>query len=82
VALDEQSRTIRFGTCKRRADKLVADLPRFDRHVAGFRAAMPRFATWTVERAAIAPVLGSAQRQAIQHAGCIAQDLDDLTAGL
>jgi uncharacterized protein len=62
VALDEQSHTIRVGSCKRHGDKLVLDLPRFERHVVGFLAAMPRFAAWTVERVAIAPVLTREQR--------------------
>lgn len=82
VALDEQSRSIRLGTCKRHGAKLVGDLANFDRHVARFLAAMPQFASWTVERAAIAPSLNEAQRTALREAGCIPQDLDDLTAGL
>ena len=82
VALDEHSRTIRLGTCKRQGDKLIADLPRFERHIAGFLARMPKFATWTVERVAIAPVLTGAQRSAAEQAGYIPQDLNELTAGL
>lgn len=82
VALDEESRTIRLGTCKRQADKLLADLPRFDRHVANFLAALPRFQSWKVERAAFAPVLTPAQRRVAREAGYLPQDLGDLTAGL
>lgn len=82
VALDEDSRTIRLGTCKRNGDKLLPDLRRFDRHVHGFLTAMPRFASWTVQRVAIAPVLSTEQRTAIQDAGYLAQDLHDLTGGL
>jgi uncharacterized protein len=82
VALDERSRTVRLGTCKRQGDKLIAGLPRFQRNVESFLAVMPKLASWTVERAAIAPALTSAQRKAVEAAGCIAQDLNDLTAGL
>lgn len=82
VALDEATQTVRLGACKRQGDKLVADLPSFARHADGFLAAMPRFAAWRVERVAIAPMLTTAQRSAIADAGCIAQDLADLTAGL
>ena len=82
VALDEHSRTIRLGTCKRQGDKLIADLPRFERHIAGFLARMPKFATWAVERVAIAPLLTGAQRSAAEQAGYIPQDLNELTAGL
>lgn len=82
VALDEATATIRLGTCKRQGDKLVAGLPRFARHADGFLAAMPRFAAWRVERVAIAPTLTPEQRASITAAGCLAQDLGDLTAGL
>ena len=82
VALDENSRTLRLGSCKRNAEKLLPDLPRFDRHVRAFLTVMPRFADWTVQRVAIAPVLTARQRGAIEAAGYVAQDLKDLTAGL
>ena len=82
VALDEQSRTIRLGTCKRQGMKLVPDLPRFERHVSHFLKLMPRFASWSVERVAVAPTLTRAQRRAIEAAGVLAQDLGDLTEGL
>jgi hypothetical protein len=67
---------------KAKMDKLVADLARFDRHVRGFVAVVPKFASWKVERVAIAPSLTTEQRRAIEAAGYVAQDLGDLTAGL
>jgi len=82
VALDESSRTVRLGTCKRDGEKLLPDMGRFERHVAGFLAATPRLASWRVERVAIAPVLTTAQRAAIESSGALPQDLADLTAGL
>lgn len=82
VAIDDASQTIRLGTCKRQGDKLVADLPRFDHHVRGFLAAVPKFDSWKVERVAIAPSLLPEQRSAIEDRGYVAQDLHDLTAGL
>jgi hypothetical protein len=82
VALDEHSRTIRLGTCKRQGDKLVADLGRFDHHVRGFLSVVPKFASWNVERVAIAPSLTKAQRTAIEDRGYLGQDLGDLTDGL
>ncbi len=82
VALDEQTHTIRLCTCKRQGDKLVSDLFRFQGHVAAFLAAKPAFASWRVERAAIAPSLTPDHRATIERAGFIAQDLADLTAGL
>jgi hypothetical protein len=82
VALDDDSRTIRLGTCKRQGDKLVVDIARFDHHVKGFLSLVPRFASWKVERVAIAPSLTQEQRTAIEGFGYLAQDLGDLTAGL
>ena len=82
VAIDEESQTLRLGACKRQGDKLVAGLPGFAGHVGRFLAKMPKFAAWHIERVAIAPTLTAEQRSAIARAGCMAQDLGDLTAGL
>lgn len=82
VALDDASQTIRLGTCKRQGDKLVSGLARFEHHVEGFLALVPKFSAWSVERVAIAPSLTARQRAAIEAFGCLAQDLGDLTAGL
>jgi AAA+ ATPase superfamily predicted ATPase len=82
VAVDEDGRRLRLGSCKRSGEKLVADLARFDGHVARFAQAHPRYAGWTVERLAVAPTLTAEQRSACAAAGYLAQDLNDLTAGL
>ncbi|MBL8843725.1 MAG: ATP-binding protein [Planctomycetes bacterium] len=82
VALDEESRVVRLGTCKRAPAKLIADLPRQEGHVARFLADQPRFADWRIEKVAIAPRLAPADRAAIEAAGFIPQDLVDLTEGL
>lgn len=82
VALDDQSKVIRLGTCKRQSDKLVSDLRRFDHHVARFLALMPQFASWSVERVALAPVLSPEHRAAVECAGYLPQDLGDLVRGL
>lgn len=82
VAIDDERHTIRLGTCKRRGESVLGDLRRFDGHVVGFLAVFPKFASWTVERVAIAPILTQQQRAAIETCGYLAQDLDDLTRGL
>ncbi len=84
VALDDESKRLRLGTCKRNPDRLIADLSRFDGHVERFldTRAGRRFADWTVEKVAISPVLDGAQRQAVERAGYLPQDLGDLTEGL
>jgi AAA+ ATPase superfamily predicted ATPase len=82
VAVDEEGRRLRLGSCKRSAPRLISDLRRFDGHVARFVQALPRYAGWAVEKVAVAPTLSPAQRAACLDLGYIPQDLGDLTAGL
>lgn len=82
VALDEQDRVVRLGTCKRSAARLAPDYSRFDGHVARFLALSPRVRGWRVEKAAIATRHDKDTRAAAERAGYVPQDLDDLTAGL
>jgi AAA+ ATPase superfamily predicted ATPase len=82
IGINEDARVIRFGTCKRSADKLRADLDNCRLHIKQFLSEHHRFADWTVEEVAIAPQLEAEARADIQARGFIAQDLRDLTAGL
>jgi hypothetical protein len=82
VALDDNERRLRLGSCKRSAAALVADLSRFDGHVDGFLKAFPRFSAWQVEKVAIAPSLNQEARQAIEAMGYVPQSLGDLTTDL
>ncbi len=82
VALDETHQRLRLGSCKRSPAALVADLARFDGHVARFLKAFPRFEGWQVEKVAMAPSLRPEARETIRTAGFLPQSLDDLTAGL
>lgn len=82
VALDEPGKRIRFGSCKRSADKLVSELSVFDGHIQRFLDTFRRFNDWTIERVSIAPSLPADVRAQIVAKGQIAQDLTDLTLGL
>lgn len=82
VALDEADSIIRFGSCKRSADKLVADITFFDGHIQRFLDAFPDYKSWTIERVSIAPVVQAELRTELQKRNRIVQDLNDLTAGL
>lgn len=82
VVLDESAERIRFGTCKRNADRLVGVLTDLDGTVRRFLVAHPRFATWTVEKVGIAPTITADIRARLHAAGYLAQDLGDLTAEL
>ena len=82
VAVSGDDRRLRLGSCKRSSVKLISDLRQFDGHVGRFLDAFPRFKGWTIEKVAIAPVLGPTERKEIQSSGYLPQDLSDLTAGL
>lgn len=83
VAVDEDSRRIRFGTCKRSASKLLPDLDNCRGHIERFLREHRRFDdTWVVERVAIAPRIGAEERALIESKQFIPQDLQDLTAGM
>lgn len=82
VALNADDKIIRFGSCKRSADRLVADLPVLDGHVARFLAAHPRYGAWKVEKVGISPSIPPEIRARLKDAGHLAQGLDDLTAVL
>jgi hypothetical protein len=82
VAVDEDSRRIRFGTCKRSPTKLLRDLDNCSGHIERFFEAHAGYRGWEIERVAIAPTLDPKARAAIEAKGFLAQDLGDLTAGL
>jgi AAA+ ATPase superfamily predicted ATPase len=82
VALDEPDKRIRFGTCKRDADKLAASLAGLRTCAQSFLAAHGRLQGWRPEFVAIAPSISQEIRRQLQNAGVLLQDLTDLTDGL
>jgi AAA+ ATPase superfamily predicted ATPase len=82
VAVAGEERVLRLVTCKRSAEKLVADLSQFDGHVARFVTASPRFGGWKIEKVAVSPSLDADARRRIQERGYLAEDLGDLAGGL
>ena len=82
VAVNKKTKVIRFGSCKRSAGKLVADVNNFKRHVDRFLDSIPKYRTWTKQYVGIAPVLNAQQRTNLIRHGLIAEDLGDLTRGL
>jgi AAA+ ATPase superfamily predicted ATPase len=82
VAINEEAETIRFGSCKRSAGELIADLPTFDRHVERFLEQFPRYRGWRVEKASLAPRIPEDVRRALKERGRLVQDLTDLIADL
>jgi uncharacterized protein len=82
VALNEDDRIVRLGTCKRSADRLAPDYARFDEHVARFLGRAPAVSGWRVEKVAITTRHSPESRRAAGHAGYIPQDIEDLTRDL
>jgi len=82
IALDEEARRIRFGTCKRSVDKLLKDTENHEKHVQRFLETNKAFKSWTIERVAIAPRIEAEARAQLEEEGLIPQDLLDLTGAL
>lgn len=82
VAVDEESKAIRFGTCRRAADRLEASLDATDGHVGRFLESHRQYQSWSVQKVALAPRLDTAQRAALEGRGYLPQDLGDLLEGL
>lgn len=82
VAVSEEQQTIRFGSCKRQAEKLSRSIP----HLAGaaerFLAAHKIYQGWNVEYMAIAPSITELQALDIRRQGGIPQSLVDLCGEL
>lgn len=82
VAVDEEQKRLRFGDCKRSSDKLIANVPAFRGHVDRFISHFPKYKTWKLEYFGMAPELGADHRKFLAEKGVVAEDLNDLTAGL
>lgn len=75
VAVNEDDRIIRFGSCKRSADK--DDATAFDGHIERFLKTKDgrRFTGWTIQKALYSPVFHEKQRQGLEISGYICRDL-------
>lgn len=82
VAVNEEERRIRFGTCKRNPDRLPGTLDSLMRSAGRFLDAHGRFCGWRIEYVAIAPVIAPELRDALSARGVIPQSLGDLINGL
>jgi len=82
VAINEGAECIRFGSCKRSAGELVADLPIFDGHVERFLDQFPRYKRWKVEKVSLAPRVPDELRREMAERGRLVQDLNDLITDL
>jgi AAA+ ATPase superfamily predicted ATPase len=82
VAIDDDSKRIRFATIKRDGGRLYASLPKLRQDASVFLAAHPRLRSHELEFVAIAPEIRGQERRKIESTGTLAEDLVSLTAGL
>jgi hypothetical protein len=82
VALDDEAGIIRFGTCKRNAERLPASIVELRSHVERFLNAHPKYRTWRQELVAVAPRIDEPLRATVAELGALPQDLTDLTHDL
>jgi hypothetical protein len=82
VAVNEEQRRIRFGTCKRNAERLPGAIRGLRRSAERFLTAHGRFGAWRPEFVAIAPAMPAAVATALARDGVIAESLSGLTRDL
>ena len=78
VAVDDESKTIRVGSCKRTASAHDGDaLEKFDGHISRFRSTElgKKYANWKVEKALYSPLFEEERRQILSDKGFICVDL-------
>lgn len=80
VALNSDEKIIRFGTCKRNAEKLPRSLATLKMAAEKFLAAQKQFTGWSKEYVAIAPSIPDDIRRVVNDQSVIPQSLSDLTA--
>jgi hypothetical protein len=82
VAVSEEERRIRFGTCKRNPDRLPGDIDALQRSAGRFLTAHKRFKGWQVEYVAIAPSISDELKATLEGRGVISQSIMDMTRDL
>jgi AAA+ ATPase superfamily predicted ATPase len=82
VAVGEEHRRLRFGTCKRSAERLPASVEALRQNAQRFLAAHRRFEGWRIDFAAIAPDISGETRRVLERLDVIPQSLSDLTREL
>ena len=82
VAVNQEERRLRFGSCKRSPAKLLSDINNFKGHVDRFLDTFPTYRSWKIELVGVAPRLDDGARAVLLRHDVRPQDLDDLTRDL
>jgi uncharacterized protein len=78
VAVSEETRRIRFGTCKRNPDKLLGSIAALRHNAATFLQHHAAYQGWTVEYVAISPTMTAHHQHQLNQENIIAQPLQAL----
>ena len=82
IACNEETKRIRFVSCKRAPAKLIADVHNLQEHAGRFLSAHLPYKSWKIEYVGVAPTLQKEHRSILGNHGVQGQDLHDLTSGL
>ena len=82
VAVNEDERRIRFGTCKRNPERLPGSIDTLRQNAARFLTSHKRFSGWRAEYIALAPDIPPELRNSLTDQGAIPQSLKDLIRDL
>jgi uncharacterized protein len=82
VAVNDDAKRIRFGSCKRSPSKLLSDVTNFKGHVDRFLNENRTYRGWNVEYVGVSPRLTVEERLVLTRADITPQPLDELVTGL
>jgi AAA+ ATPase superfamily predicted ATPase len=82
VALDEDTRTIRFISCKRDSARLRGEYARLARHVERFLTVHAHYRSWNLQYRGCSVSIAPDLRAELEREPWQVEDLDDLTRGL
>ena len=82
VAVSEDQKAIRFGSCKRQGEKLARSIPALVAAAERFLGAHKAYQGWNVDYVAIAPRITEGEAAEIQRQGAVPQSLGELCDGL
>ena len=82
VAVHDDEKRIRFGSCKRSAARLRSDISNLKSHADRFLNEHRIYQGWNIDYVGISVRLDEDDRKILARNDIIPQSLDDLTAGL
>lgn len=82
VAVDERSKKIRFGSCKRSEGALIRSVPSLRECAEKFLKSFSLYKNWQVEYVAVSPAVSDETRRELAQRGVIAESFSDLFTGL